>query len=357
MYRLPCLPSNMHVHFRFSDTELEAYVQETARNYGYATAMPNFDKDRIRSPEQGIAYRERVQKIGRRYNQQFTVNVPLYLEPDTSPKTVREGFEQGAWIAMKIYPRGGTTGSEEGVHFHMMQKLAPVFKEAEELGMLVLFHAEKKFLGDGVTEIDVFKREQMSIEHIDWIFSIAPKLRVSIEHVSSKSMTIAIRRWKKEGRRIGATVAPQYFTWNRNRLFQGGMNPADYSIPALKEEDDRLAVAELALDLLAFAGDDSAPHPIEAKGRLRECKGGLFNAPVSLAIYFDLFKNSGRKDWFDRFTHFACLDGPEFYGINVPVQEVKIVEKPWVVPSTYKAGNSIVEPMFASEKIRWQIEY
>ena len=271
-YVIP-VPSNMHVHFRFDPAMMELVIQETAKHYRYVTAMPNFGEDRIRIPEQAIAYRERVLTIARKYDPNFNLNVPLYLEPNTSPDTVREGFELGAWIAAKLYPRGGTNGSEEGVDFQKLCELEPVFKTMEELGMLLLIHAEPTEHKDGSGIVN-WKREQASLGLIGSILRKHSNLHVVFEHISSAAGARAIRQWQRKGCRVEATIAPQYLLWNATKLFAGGMNPLYYSIPILKEEEDRLALITFLLEGGGFLGTDSAPHDLKAKQQGYRCPGG-----------------------------------------------------------------------------------
>ncbi|OGG47966.1 hypothetical protein A3D66_00525 [Candidatus Kaiserbacteria bacterium RIFCSPHIGHO2_02_FULL_50_9] len=353
-YRLP-MPANLHVHFREEPEMMELVIPETAKRYRYATAMPNLGANRIRTPSQAIEYRKKILSIAHKTNPHFDVNVPLYLEPDTAPEVVREGFERGAWIAAKLYPKAGTTHSDYGLDFNALGVLDEVFEVMQEIGMVLLVHTELVQEKDG-SEIDPFRREERGLFMVQEILKRFPDLKVVIEHLSSKKGVEVVRGWQKKGCPVEATVAPQYLVWNRTRLFQGGLNPADYSIPVLKEEEDRQALVSFLLEGGGFLGTDSAPHPISIKSRGRGCPGGVFNEPVGLSIYFSLFKDSGREGWFEKFVRFACQKGPAFYGIPAPKEQALLKESPSKVPELFGEGSGAIEPMGAGETIPWQIE-
>jgi len=349
-------PADMHVHFRLDKDMMGLVIPIAAYHYCYTTAMPNLGPDRIRTPLQALEYRQMILRIGQTVNPEFDVNVPLYLEPDTDPKVVRQGFERKAWIAAKLYPRGGTTGSEEGVDFCKLDELDEVFGAINELGMMLLIHAEPQSSPTG-TVYDVFDREQRSHQFLHELLTKHRGIKVVFEHVSSAETIPFLVRMKAGGHTIGATVAPQYLVWSRNSLFQGGMNPLRYSIPVLKRERDRLALVEFVTDGdIAFLGTDSAPHPVSAKSKHTGCPGGVFNSPVALFTYFEVFKNSGCADWFDRFVEFACFRGPEFYGLPVYQSDAIVIkERLWRVPDVYENRGARIIPMMAGQQMEYSV--
>ena len=359
-------PSNMHTHFRHpSDPRFKIAVQAAAELYASVTAMPNLGKkDLIRTPESAINYRDAILDYGRQFNPVFDVNVPLYLEPDTKPETVREGFEQRAWIAAKLYPKGATTQSAEGVDFRKMEDLYPSFEVMEELGMLALIHAEPMFdIHD--SEIDAWDRERESLDYVGELLHKFPKMKIVFEHISSAEAAKFVRQHKSRGHPINATIAPQYLVWNRNQLLRGGMNPAYYSIPVLKREEDREALVNFMLDGYGFLGTDSAPHTVPNKSKPCGCAGGVFNEPVGLYVYFRIFKEEGEKcgisDWFERFCAFASHTGPAFYrsgwntGSGLVTNMRLLKEEAWTVPELYGEGADAIIPMLAGEEIPYRL--
>jgi dihydroorotase len=351
-------PSNFHTHFRTpDDPRFPVAVEAAARLYRYVTAMPNLGKDRlINTPERAIAYREAIHEYGRKWNPTFEANVPLYMEPETNPKTVQAGYEQKAWIAAKIYSKGATTQSAEGVDFRALKALYPVFGFMQEAGMIALLHVEP-VLDEYGDDIDPFDRESEGLHYVQRLLRDFPKLKIVFEHVSSEAGTAFVRSHRDDGHPIEATVAPQYLVWNRSRLFSGGMNPEYFSIPVLKRERDREALVKFVMDGYGFLGTDSAPHLKNAKARLCGCAGGVFNEPVGLYVYFNVFKDEGERqdidDWFDRFVGFASIRGPAFYesayGENMFVSTAELREEVWTVRERFIEGENPLTPMWAGE--------
>lgn len=339
---------NRHAHFRDPITQpdiFELAVTEAAKLYDFAVAMPNLGGNRIRTPEQSLAYREISQRHGQKHNW-FDVEVPLYLEPDTDPLVIRAGHRAGAWTSAKLYPKNGTTGSDFGIDFRNIREIFQQLREMEKLDMVALVHGEVVLDDHGCLLAD-FKREHRAIRVIGKILANFPKLRVIFEHISSRSAVIAIRRWQKLGYRVEATVAPQYLVWNSTVLFQGGMNPSKYSIPILKNERDRLALIQFIIEGGGMLGTDSAPHDITAKSKPECCPGGVFNEPVGPFVYFHTFRMYGGPDWLKKFVRFSSTKAREFFGLPKARGSVIIREVAWEVPARYRNGNAEIIPMFA----------
>lgn len=348
-------PLDLHHHCR-NGAMAELVTPYAAQHFRYITAMPNLGHDRIRTPEQAVEYRNFLTEIGKKTNPKFKVNVPLYLEPDTSPSVVERGFDIRAWRTAKLYPRGGTTNSAEGVDFREVGKLYPVFNVMQRLGMLLLIHAEPTHDMDGV-EIDVLEREQRSLTMINTLLQKFPQLRIVFEHMSSDAGVRKLQHWKSQGYNIEATVAPQYLFKVHNDLFRGGMNPGLFCIPVYKYEEDRQALIKYLVGGGGFLGTDSAPHPKGNKARLCGCSGGLFNAPVALPSYFHIFRMWGKAGWFQRFLNFACFNGPKFYGLDIDRTNALVIRAdPWHVPPSYGEGANEIAPFMAGELCPYSIK-
>lgn len=352
--------SNMHGHLRGpDDSRFPVAVKSAATQFLYYTAMPNLGaKDLIRTPEGAIDYRNAISKEAAQYGGNFTPLVPLYLEPDTSVDTVQRGFDRQAWICAKLYSKGATTASAEGVDFRKLGELLPVFEKMQERGMLLLVHLEPVARSDD-SEIDPWHREHEGLMYLEWLVRAFPKLNIVFEHISSKAGVEKVMELQELGFPIEATIAPQYLLWNRGKLLEGGMNPEYFSIPVLKEEEDRKALIDFMMRGGGFLGSDSAPHLVIAKSKPCGCAGGVFNDPVAVSIYFDVFRREGEargiKDWFYDFVNFACLRGPEFYGLPEPTGRVLIKEEPWEVPKVYGTGTDLIIPMLKGETVPYKV--
>src|SRR4051794_7100101 len=83
----------------------------TARQFARAIVMPNLVPP-VTTVEAASAYRERIVEAAR---PGFTPLMTCYLTDESAPDEIARGFEQGVWIAAKLYPAGATTNSASGV--------------------------------------------------------------------------------------------------------------------------------------------------------------------------------------------------------------------------------------------------
>ena len=59
-----------------------------------------------------------------------------YLTDDTNPDELARGFEEGVWIAAKLYPAGATTNSASGVTD--IRNIYPALARMEKIGMVLV---------------------------------------------------------------------------------------------------------------------------------------------------------------------------------------------------------------------------
>ncbi|KAG5545297.1 hypothetical protein RHGRI_017684 [Rhododendron griersonianum] len=352
-------PDDWHLHLRDGDL-LEAVISHSAFHFGRGIIMPNL-KPPIKTTAAAISYRESILKAIPT-NCDFTPLMTLYLTDTTSPEEIKLAKESGVVYAVKLYPAGATTNSQDGVT-DLFGKCLPVLEEMMKQNMPLLVHGE-------VTdpEVDVFDREKVFIDAIlRPLIARFPRLKVVMEHVTTEDAVKFVESCK-EGF-VAATVTPQHLVLNRNSLFQGGLQPHNYCLPVLKRE---IHIAHLLLPLvLAFAiasqlgraivsavtsgskrfflGTDSAPHD----RRKKECScgcAGIFNAFVALSVYAKVFEEAGALDKLEAFTSF---NGPDFYGLPRNTTKVKLIRSPWKVPESLPYASGEIVPMFAGETLEW----
>src|SRR3982751_3472788 len=240
----------------------------TARQFARAIVMPNLVPP-ITSVEAASAYRRRIIAAA---GPGFTPLMTCYLTDSVSPDEVARGFDDGVWIAAKLYPAGATTNSASGVTD--IRRIYPVLERMERIGMVLCVHGE-------VTDpdVDVFDREAVFIERIlEPVTKDFPGLKVVLEHITTEDAA----QFVLGKTNVGATVTPQHLVINRNALFAGGLRPHAYCLPVAKREKHRLAVRQAATSGAPniFLGTDSAPHSREAKESAFGGGGG-FTAPRS----------------------------------------------------------------------------
>lgn len=331
-------PDDWHVHLRDGDL-LRAVAPYTARQFARAIVMPNLVPP-VTTPEAAAAYRDRVVTAA---GPGFTPLMTCYLTDETSPDEIGRGFEEGIWIAAKLYPAGATTNSASGVTD--IRKIYPLLERMEKIGMVLCVHGE-------VTDpaVDVFDREAAFIDAIlSRIVADFPALKVVLEHVTTEEAVDFLRANRKT---VAATVTPQHMIINRNAIFAGGLRPHAYCLPVAKRERHRLAVRRAATsgEPNIFLGTDSAPHARHAKESACGC-AGIFNAPFALESYATVFEADGALD---KLEAFASENGPRFYGLPVNEGTVSLERTEVQVPEKIVAEGIELVPFHAGETLGWR---
>jgi len=326
-------PDDWHVHLRDGEM-LTKVAPYTARQFARAIIMPN-----LAPPITTIAaardYRKRILAASA---PGFTPLMTCYLTDDTSPDELARGFDEGVWIAAKLYPAGATTNSASGVTD--VRNIYPALARMEKIGMVLCVHGE-------VTDpdVDVFDREAVFIDRVlTRIVSDFPELKIVLEHITTRDAVEFVASG-----RVGATITPQHLVINRNALFTGGLRPHAYCLPVAKREEHRLAVRQAAVSGRAniFLGTDSAPHARDAKESACGC-AGIFNAPFAIESYAAVFEE---EDALDKLEAFASINGARFYDLPVSEETVTLERADVVVPQEVEG----IVPFHAGETLRWRM--
>ncbi|MGE5562987.1 MAG: dihydroorotase [Bacillota bacterium] len=331
-------PDDWHVHLRDGDM-LRAVAPYTARQFARAIVMPNLVPP-VTSPQAAASYRERIVAAA---GAGFTPLMTCYLTDETSPDEIARGFEEGIWIAAKLYPAGATTNSASGVTD--IRNIYPVLERMQRIGMVLCVHGE-------VTDpsVDVFDREAVFIERIlSRLVDDLPELRIVLEHITTADAAGFVRDRKN----VAATVTPQHLLINRNAIFAGGLRPHAYCLPVAKREKHRLAVRAFATSGApnVFLGTDSAPHARSAKESGCGC-AGIFNAPFALESYARVFDADGALA---RLEAFASENGPRFYGLPLNEGTVTLQREEVKVPERIESDGIELVPFHAGETLGWSL--
>ena len=331
-------PEDWHVHLRDGDM-LRAVAPYTARQFARAIVMPNLAPP-VTTPEAAAAYRERILEAA---GTGFTPLMTCYLTDETSRDELARGFDEGAWIAAKLYPAGATTNSASGVTD--VGNILPVLELMQEIGMVLCVHGE-------VTDpaVDVFDREAVFIDRIlSRIVTTMPALKIVLEHIT----TAEAADFVTGNDRVAATVTPQHLVINRNALFDRGVRPHAYCLPVAKREKHRLAVRKAATSGAPniFLGTDSAPHARSAKESGCGC-AGIFNAPFALESYASVFE---QENALDKFEAFASENGPRFYGLPLNDGTITLERGEVTVPERIESNGIELVPFHAGETLGWKL--
>jgi len=332
-------PDDWHVHLRDGEM-LRAIAPFTARQFARAIVMPNLVPP-IATVEQASTYRQRIVEAA---GPGFTPLMTCYLTDSANAEEIARGFDEGAWVAAKLYPANATTNSAFGVTD--MRNIYPALERMQAIGMVLCVHGE-------VTDpaVDVFDREAVFIDRVlEPLIGDFPQLKIVFEHITTAE---AAQFVEGSGPNVAATVTPQHLIINRNAIFAGGLRPHAYCLPVAKREEHRLAVRKAATSGSPkfFLGTDSAPHAREAKESGCGC-AGIFNAPFALESYATVF---GEEGALDKLQAFASENGPRFYGLPLNEGTVTLERSEVEVPQRIQAGSIELSPFHAGERLGWRL--
>ena len=350
--RIP-IPDDWHLHLRDGDV-LSLTVNHAASRCRRAIVMPNL-KPPVRTVEEARNYRDRILAVCQWDH--FQPLMTLYLTDETSPADIDAARESDFVFAVKLYPAGATTNSEEGLT--SVKKAEATLARMEAVGFPLLVHAEAT-----QNSIDVFDREKAFIDSdLTWICERFPELQIVFEHVSSRT---GVEFVESQKHRMGATVTPHHLLLTRNDLLVGGLKPHHYCLPVVKTEDDRLALIEASMSQKnVFAGTDSAPHPRSRK-ESHSCAAGIYTAPFFPELYAMAFEKhfvgaDGNLDTLESFLkEFLCLRGERFYNLplndsrdarhsNQSVLEIQRMQNQ--NPESYPFGDDLLIPLYAGKTL------
>ena len=332
-------PDDWHLHLR-DGAMLDAVASLSARQCARAIIMPNLVPP-VTSVAEARAYRDRIlAAVGP--DRGFEPLMTLYLTDRTTASEIEQAAADPHIHAVKLYPAGATTNSENGVTDPLA--IESVLAALERTGLPLCVHGE---VVDPA--VDIFDREAVFIERVlSPMLERYPDLRVVMEHITTAQAVAFVR---SQGERLGATITAHHLMFNRNAMLAGGIRPHYYCLPILKREKHREALLEAAVDPSGkfFMGTDSAPHPKGAKESACGC-AGAFTAPVATELYAQVFDQLGALDRLEAFT---SLNGPRFYGLPANERRLRLERKAQVVPAPFDCGDDVVVPFLSGETIEW----
>ena len=332
---------DMHCHFRVG-TLLKEVLPFTAQYASRGIAMPNTRPRTILTGEDVVWYRDEIRRALEEmpHRHPFEPLMTIEIRDRTTPKMIAEARRAGA-VAGKVYPRGVTTNSDEGLRDFESESISETFRKMQDVGMLLLIHGEIDRERTLVT-----KREEVFLPTFLELAEKFPNLKIVLEHVSTK---VAVESVRQLGKNVAATITAHHLCLTLNDVVGYGIQPHNGCMPMPKDFDarDTLVAAATSGDPKFFLGSDTAPHPREKK----ECaKGacGVYTAPVLPQVLVEVFEKSG---CLDRVEDFTSRFGAEFYGLPLNDGTISLIKSEWVVPE--QIGS--VVPFRAGAKLQWQL--
>lgn len=323
---------DMHLHLRDGEM-LENIAKSSASTFSGAIIMPNLVPP-VSTKEEVVAYKQRIMAaIG---DEKFTPYMTLFFKPSYDKaflESVRDEI-----TAIKLYPAGITTNSEGGVSGFDVEELRPALSAMSELNIPLCVHGE--------TNGFVMDREAEFVSIYERLASAFPKLKIIMEHITTKESVAALDRFKN----LYATITVHHLLITLDDVAGGMLKPHLFCKPIAKRPEDREALLKVALSAhpKVMFGSDSAPHPKHAKEACG-CAAGVFTSPIALQVLAELFD---KHDALDKLQAFVSGNAQNIYEVAPPTKTVILEKKPFKVPSDY---NGVVS-MYADEKIAYSIK-
>ena len=102
-------------------------------------------------------------------------------------------------LGIKSYPKGVTTNSDAGIESY--EKYYPIFQAMSDVGLILNLHGE--IPSSAENDICVLNAESKFLHHLEKIHLAFPKLKIVLEHASSKD---AVDMVKRLGGTVGCTI-------------------------------------------------------------------------------------------------------------------------------------------------------
>ena len=330
-------PDDFHLHLRTGEM-LAAVLPATCQTFARALVMPNtsppiLDADILRR------YRSEIKAAGR---PDFEPLMTIKITDETDYKTVVEASKAGA-IAGKLYPRGVTTNSADGVED--IAKLDQVFDAMATTGMVLCVH------GEAPDAFCLDREESFLRDQLSQVVSGFPTLHVVVEHISTASAVRWVQdcRARGAGSTVAATITAHHLVLTLDDVVGDTLAPHNFCKPLAKRPEDRsaLIVAATSGDPGFFLGTDSAPHPRQAKECAAGC-AGVFTAPVVMPVLAQVFEAA---DALDRLEQFTSVSGARFYGLPLNEGTLELQRLPHIVPQDHHG----VVPFLAGRQLEWSV--
>jgi len=315
-------PIDMHLHLREGDM-LKNVLPYTTKQFAAAVIMPNLvppvdNKNRL------FEYKNEILEN----SENFTPLMNIFMKEFSEDELLDLA---DSIFAIKLYPAGITTNSENGVK--TLEKVYPVLEMMSELNIPLSVHGETNgFVLDREREfMDVYKK----------LATDFPKLKIIMEHIGTADMLGLLDEYEN----LYATVTLHHLLLTMDEIVGGMLNPHYFCKPLIKTPKDRDEIQNFVRNghKKIMFGSDSAPHSI--KNKLKGA-AGIFSAPVILPALAEFFDGD-----INTFQRFVSDNARENFNLNVSEKTVELIEEEWTAP--YIVGN--VKPMFAGKKFKYKV--
>ncbi|MCV3338586.1 dihydroorotase [Campylobacter lari] len=324
-------PLDMHLHLR-DESMLELVAPYSAKDFKAGVIMPNLITP-LTETTALKAYKERILKACK--NEDFTPLMTLFFQ-NYDEKFLEQAKDE--IFAIKLYPAGITTNSDNGISSFDIEKLKPTLNAMSELNLPLLVHGE--------TNDFVMDREANFAKIYEKLAQNFPKLKIVMEHITTKVLCDLLKNYEN----LYATITLHHLMITLDDVIGGKMDPHLFCKPIAKRYEDKDALCELAFSGYekAMFGSDSAPHPLHTK-ECCGCAAGVFGAPVILPVLAELFEKNSNEENLQKFiSDNAC----KIHNLKFEKEKIITLEKnTWQVPQKY--GD--VVPFMAGKTLNFKV--
>ena len=350
-------PFDAHVHLR-RGAMLRAVTPITAAKFAGAIIMPNTDPP-IKTIEDAIANKKEI-LAALPAGTSFQPLMTLYLTKELTARDIDKAASSPEKIiyGVKYYPWGYSINSQWGPR--NVTEASEVLHAMEEAGIPLLLHSEVH-LNEKNEEEDPYDGEKLFLtDTLPRLIEKYPRLKISLEHISSNMGADFIEKNGKEGKLV-TTITPHHLVYDRTDAFRGGYRALINCKPLVKRTEDRDALRDLVKKGLPFvhAGTDSAPHP-ESRKFSSCCVYGAFNSLVAVEFYTRVFDEIGALE---RLENFLSINGPRFFGIEPSAEKITLVKQDWQLTAPVVTDEGVKiwsigdkEHGLGNEVIHWKIQ-
>jgi dihydroorotase len=321
-------PLDMHLHLREGEM-LKAVTPYSAKDFSAAVVMPNLQEP-VDTMEKVQAYRQQIETVAPSFS--FEPMMTAFFR-SFSPHELKQ--LKTHIFAVKLYPAGVTTQSENGVT--NFSAIEPTLDALQELDIPLLVHGE--------TNGFVMDREKEFLPLYETMAQNFGRLRIVMEHISTRDSLRILERYEN----IFATVTVQHLMFTLDDLAGGLLKPHLFCKPIVKHPVDRQALLDAVLSghpKIMF-GSDSAPHPVHKK-EAPGCAAGCFTAPIALPLLAELFE---RHDALDNLQNFISGHARKIHGLNPLEKSVVLSKESYTVPESF----GLVKPLLAGQTLSWKV--
>lgn len=328
-------PLDMHLHLREGDILANVFPYSFS-SFAGGVVMPNLSIP-ITTTKLALAYQEQLQSL----NKDFQAKVAIYITPNLNKEELIFAKKEGLKI-LKLYPKGSTTNSENGVSKILDKQTLEIFSLAQELGFILSIHAESSGYS--------LDREFEFLSIIEEIAQTFPTLKIIIEHLSDHRSIAVLEKYPN----VFATLTLHHITLTLDDVLGGGFNPHLFCKPILKSPKDRDALLSLALNAhpkISF-GSDSAPHLLSKK-LCSPASAGIFSAPFLLEQLCELFDTHNKLENLQAFVSDNAIKN---YGLDFKdTKNITLISEPCTIPDIIKLGDDCIVPLNASKSLKWSV--